>query len=231
MSLLTLVVFALAMCLLHLQAAEAESVHFEQIEWTDIWIVNAHLNDRPRVLFIGDSIVRGYFASVEKLLGDRANCGRYTTSKCVTDPDFRAELSVLLKRYEFDVIQLNNGLHGWSYSEAEYATGLRELLDLLRREAPGATLVWAASTPVRQAGQVNELVIERNDRVIERNRLAAELMKPRQIAINDLYAASIDHPEHFSQDGVHFNDEGKSEQAKATAEMVAKLLPGADGSD
>ena len=45
-------------------------------------------NDLPRVLLIGDSIVRGYFGDVERALEGRANCARLTTSRCICDPVF-----------------------------------------------------------------------------------------------------------------------------------------------
>jgi hypothetical protein len=55
------------------------------------------------VLLVGDSIVRGYYDGVEKALGDGVNLARYTTSKFVGDPDYLAELGLLVCRYDFDV--------------------------------------------------------------------------------------------------------------------------------
>jgi hypothetical protein len=70
-------------------------------------------DDLPRVLFVGDSITRGYFAGVEEQLGGKAYCARLTTSKCVSDPSFNDDLLLLLKQYKFAAIRFNNGLHGW----------------------------------------------------------------------------------------------------------------------
>ena len=68
----------------------------ERIEWCDIWITDAEKEGVPRVLLIGDSITRGYYGEVEKLLAGRAHCARLTTSRCVSDPVFFDELSLVL---------------------------------------------------------------------------------------------------------------------------------------
>ena len=157
----------------------------ERIEWLDIWVTNATKNDLPRVLFVGDSITRGYFGEAEKQLQGTAHCARLATSKCVADPSFADELQLLLKQYDFDVIHFNNGLHGWGYTEEEYRAGLEECLGTINKHAPDAKLVWAATTPVRQAGEL-ETFGERNERARARNRIAAELMEQRKIPTNDL---------------------------------------------
>jgi len=44
----------------------------EAIEWCDIWISHANETSLPRVLLIGDSIVRDYYPEVEKRLVGKA---------------------------------------------------------------------------------------------------------------------------------------------------------------
>ena len=73
----------------------------ERIEWIDIWVTDADKDDLPRVLFVGDSITRGYFGGVEKHLAGKAYCARLTTSKCVSDPTFNDDLLLLLKQYKY----------------------------------------------------------------------------------------------------------------------------------
>ena len=80
----------------------------ERIEWTDIWVTNADKDDLPRVLFVGDSIARGYFGAAEKELAGKANCARYATSAFISHKDFLGNLKILLKRYRWDVIHINN---------------------------------------------------------------------------------------------------------------------------
>ena len=192
----------------------------ERIEWYNIWITNADSDTLPRVLFIGDSITQGYFGPVEKLIGNRANCARITTSGSVCDPIYFDELSLILEQYEFAVIHFNNGLHGWGYSEDKYREGIERLIDLLKDKAPRAKLIWASSTPVlRHAGMsVNA------HRVPVRNGIASGLAESEGIPVNDLYSLVEGHDSYYSKDGVHFNDEGKSTQAEQVAKTVLMLL-------
>lgn len=206
------------------QLAYAQDARHERIEWSDIWIMNADEADHPRLLMVGDSIVRGYYSNVEKLLDGKADCARYTTSKFLGNPDYLGELSLIVKRYDFDVIHINNGLHGWVYSEDEYKESLVELLKVLKRDAPKAKLIWCMTTPVRVKDDL-ETFADNNARAIERNKIAAAVMKENNIPMNNLYDIVVNHPEYFSNDGVHFNNEGKTAQAKAVAEMVMKYLP------
>jgi hypothetical protein len=206
------------------QAVTAEVPIRERIEWADIWVTNANKDDLPRVLLVGDSITRGYFAEVEKHLAGKAYCARLTTSKCVSDPSFVDEVQLLLKHYKFAVVHFNNGLHGWGYTEEQYRDGLTETVDAIRRHAGDAKLIWATTTPVRQGNDLKKFG-ERTERVRVRNKFAAEIMKERNIPTNDLFGLVEEHPDWYSSDGTHFNAKGKSAQAKQVAEGVAKLLP------
>ena len=196
----------------------------ERIEWSDIWIVNADRDDRPRVLLIGDSIARGYYGAVEKALGDKASCARYTTSKFMGNPDFMTELNVLLKRYRFDVIHINNGLHGWEYTEKQYEESFPKLLATLERHAKGAALIWATTTPVRTGKDLAEFA-KGTERVKERNRIAVEFANKHEIPVNDLYGLVAEHPEYFAGDGTHFNDRGQAAQGKQVADAISRHLP------
>jgi len=195
----------------------------ERIEWADIWVTDADKGDLPRVLLIGDSITRGYFDGVEKQLAGKAYCARLTTSKCVADPAFLDEVHLLLKQYRFAVIHFNNGLHGFGYTEDQYRSGLAGLLEVLEKHAQGAKLIWAATTPVREPGNLGQ-VAATTERVKVRNRIAAELLRDRGIVTNDLFGFVEQHQEYFSGDGVHFNEQGRDLQAKQVAEAVVACL-------
>ena len=203
----------------------AEPVKHERIEWSSTWVVNADKDTRPRVLLVGDSIVNGYYSAVEKQLGGKASCARYATSKFLTHPDFHAELSLLLKRYAFDVVHINNGLHGWKYTEDEYRKGLHDVLAMLQRESPDSRIIWCMTTPTRTGGDLSQFN-DRNARVIERNRIALEVMTTKRIPMNDLYAAMEKHPEFYAGDGTHYNNHGKAAQAEQVAAAVEAYLPG-----
>lgn len=204
-------------------AAAAEPVR-ERIEWVDIWVTDADKADLPRVLLVGDSITRGYFGGVEKQLAGKAHCARLTTSKCVSDPTFDDDLKMLLKQYKFSVIHINNGLHGWGYTEDEYRDGLRKTMLTLKQHAGDAKLIWAATTPVRETSDLAQFA-ERTQRVRARNRLAAEIMQDEHIPTDDLFELVQDHPEWTSGDGVHFNGGGNEALAKQVAASVLEHLP------
>lgn len=196
----------------------------ERIEWTDIWVTNADQDNLPRVLFVGDSITRGYFSKAEKELEGVANCARYATSAFISHQDFLDGLKIMLRRYDFAVIHINNGLHGWGYTEAQYRDGFPALIKLLKEYAPNATLIWATTTPVRRHDHVQQLKEESTRRVRERNRIALAAVKPRGFLISDLYTLVIDHPEYYQGDGVHYNGQGTAVQAKYVAGIVRKAL-------
>jgi len=195
----------------------------EKIEWTDIWVVDANKDDLPRVLLVGDSIVKGYFDVVEKILVGRASCARYTTSKYLGNPDYLAELKLLLKRYRFDVIHLNNGLHGWDYTEKQYGECFSKLLETIKKHGKGAVVIWATTTPIRAGEGLAQFGIE-TERVKERNSLAGGFMHKHGIPVDDLYGLVAEHPEYYAGDGTHFNDQGQAAQGKQVAETLATHL-------
>jgi len=188
-----------------------------------VWVVNADRDNLPRVLLVGDSIVKGYYDVVERSLEGKANLARYATSKFMGNPDFLAELEILLRGYEFDAIHINNGLHGWGYTEEQYRESFAGLLDCLSKYANDATVIWSTSTPIRQSEDLSQLD-EKNARVVERNRISVEVMAEHAIPLDDLYGLVVDHPEYFSQDGVHFNEQGRNAQGQQVAAMVEDAL-------
>src|SRR5208282_584152 len=109
------------------RALAKENPQLEKTEWNDIWVYDATQNDLPRVLLVGDSIVRGYFDATRKDLTGKAYCARYATSMFLGNPDYLDELKLILKRYRFSVIHINNGLHGWTYTEEQYRQSLPKL--------------------------------------------------------------------------------------------------------
>ena len=193
----------------------------ERIEWCDVWVTDADSTSLPKILLIGDSIARSYFPRVQEILGDRFPCARLATSKCLCDPTFRKELMLVLGEYEFGIVHFNNGLHGWGYDEASYGRCFPETIDSIREHAQGSRLIWANSTPVRRKEALDELDV-RTERVRERNRIAREFASVRGIPINDLFGLVVDHPELFSQDGVHFNAAGQAVLGDRVAEFILR---------
>ncbi|MBN9521840.1 SGNH/GDSL hydrolase family protein [bacterium] len=217
---------ALAVSLLVAAAAPADDpprVVRENIEWLDVWIPGNSVKDQPRVLLVGDSITRGYYKTVEDRLKGKTVVCRLATSKSLGDPGLLDEVRLVLGQAKFDVVHLNNGMHGWGYTEAEYAKALPELVAAVRKGAPGAKLVWAHTTPVRVSGKTDQ-VDAKTERVKARNTAAAAVMAKESIPVNDLFAAVADHPDLFSNDGVHFTAKGSAALGEQVAAHVLKAL-------
>lgn len=200
----------------------AQRIEQERTEWIDILVDNANDVDTPRVLLAGDSIVLGYYFQVGKLLSGQANVARYTTSKFLGDPDYLAGLSLILRRYKIDVVHINNGLHGTAHTEREYKEGLHALLKTIHHLAPRAKLIWCLTTPVRTQNNLAQLSSNRNQQVIDRNRIATEVMTQNSIPIDNLYDEVKDHPEYYESDGIHFNYKGKTAQANKVSEAIKR---------
>lgn len=214
--------FLICVCVICSFLAADEPIR-ERIEWIDIWVTDADKEDLPRVLFVGDSITRGYFGGAEKHLAGKASCARLTTSKCVSDPTFNDDLQLLLKQYRFSVIHFNNGLHGWGYTEEQYREGLAQTLLAIRQHAGDARLIWTTTTPMRKKDDLQAFADD-TSRVKARNVLAAEIMKDSAADTNDLFQLVESHAEWQSNDGVHFNAMGNEAMAKQVAEIVLKHL-------
>ena len=198
----------------------------ESIECCDIWISHANETSLPRVLLIGDSIARDYYPEVEKRLTGKAFVGRLATSRFVADPVLFKEIESVLDGTKFDVIQFNNGMHGWQHSEAEYRKAFPQLIKTIRAHAPKARLIWATTTPLRDGkGVTYDTKAEYSDeRIVSRNSLAAEVVAAQKIPTVDLNAAVRGHPELHS-DNVHFNGDGVQILAAQVCAAVEKLLP------
>lgn len=192
----------------------------EAIEWTDVWMPNTNENALPRVLLLGDSITRGYYAAVEEGLKGKAYVARITTSKAIGDPALATELAAFLQQQQFDVVHFNVGMHGWAYTEDDYRRDFPALLLTIRRYAPQAKLVWATTTPVRKdrAGGAT------NARIEARNRIVQELAAGAKIPVADLHAVMSSHSDLHSDD-VHFTKEGSALMAAEVASVIAPLLP------
>jgi lysophospholipase L1-like esterase len=173
---------------------------------------------------IGDSITGGYGPKVEEALKGKASVARLTTSKSIGDPVLLAEVALVLGQCRFDVVHFNNGLHGSGYSEEEYGQHFPELIATIRKHAAQAKLIWATTTPVRQAGNLN-VIAEDAKRVEARNKIAEGIVGREKIAVNDLFGLVKDHPKYWSADGVHFNAQGIAAQAAQVATRIAEALP------
>lgn len=196
----------------------------EDIEWLNVWLPNTNDTLLPRVLLIGNSITQSYYPGVTNLLKDKAYVGRLTTSKSLGDPALIAEVSLVLQQATFNVIHFNNGLHGWGYTEEEYAKSFPQLIQTLKELASTATLIWASSTPTRTGEGMLDFD-PLTERTKERNKIALKAISGYRIAINDLFALAELHPEYYTGgDGVHLNQEGVNALAAQVANAIEQVI-------
>jgi len=196
-----------------------QNVKREKIEWCDMRWFNADDNSLPRVLLIGDSIVVGYSTKVQEQLDGTANVARLATSKCICDKALIKELDYAFWDYKYEVVHFNNGLHGWSFTEEDYADSFPVFFDHLKQLAKDAALIWGSSTPLRYRDNREQLDAERNPRVLARNRIAQQFLSEHNVIINDLYGLMVEHPE-LCTDGAHFNSDGYTIMANAVCKHI-----------
>jgi hypothetical protein len=195
----------------------------EKIEWTWTDRPEAAQPDLPNVLLVGDSITRAYYPAVAKELSGAANVYLFATSCASGDPRLPGQLHdyFSMMGLKFAVIHFNNGMHGWRYTEQQYAAGLPGMIAALREGAPQATLIWASTTPVLHDSTNGQST---NARVDERNRLAAVLMAKEAIATDDEHALMLQHQDTHNGD-VHFTEAGSAIQATQVARIIRQVLP------
>ena len=189
----------------------------EGTEWSTAYWYNANDERLPRVLLIGDSIVRGYEAAVRNELAGTAYVGYWATSKSVTDPYYLKELAPILEAYDYKIIHFNNGLHSLGEDPQTWEKGLRAALDFIKANGKGAKIVWATSTPV------NDPVLA--SRVEALNQTAARVMAENQIPCDDLFALMnpLDRAVYWS-DKYHHKPQGVQMEGKQVADTLRAQL-------
>jgi lysophospholipase L1-like esterase len=199
----------------------------EKIEWTWTDRPDSAVAGLPNVLLEGDSITRGYYPAVVKDLAGVANVYLFATSAASGDPRLPGQLHdyFSMMGLKFVVVHFNNGMHGWGYTEQQYAAGLPGMISALREAAPQATLIWATTTPVLHDSTSGAATGgSSNARIDERNRLAAAIMSKEGIATDDQHALMLGHQDTHNGD-VHFTEAGSAIQAAQVAQNIRQALP------
>ncbi len=209
--------------------AQARLPITEKIEWTWSDRPAAPVPGLPNVLVEGDSITRGYYPAVEKDLSGVANVYLFATSACSGDPRLPGQLRDYFRMMgvKFAVVHFNNGMHGWAYSEAQYAAGLPKMITALKAGAPGAKLIWATTTPLQHGDATPGgpgTGVATNSRIDARNRLATAVMRRDGIPTDDLHALMLKHQDLHSGD-VHYTEAGYAVAGAQASAMIRKVLP------
>jgi hypothetical protein len=118
----------------------------------------------------------------------------------------------------FEVVHFNNGMHGWGYSEEEYARYFGEALAAVRAGAPRAKLVWASTTPVRK----DKADGASNARIEARNKIATQVTG-METKLDDQYSLMKNH-ENLHSDDIHYNSAGSALQGAQVTEIITQYL-------
>ncbi len=190
---------------------------------------------KPKVLIIGDSISIGYTPFVKESLSSKFavfhNPGNAQHTGTGID-----SIRKWVENNHWDIIQFNWGLWDLYYrnpgnknplnrdkingkitfSINEYKVNLDSIITVLKT-ITDAKLVFVTTTyvPENEAGRFQNDVIRYND-------AAKEIMKKHSIAINDIYAKSIDiHKQYgLGSDNVHYMKEGYKEISKLIVSYI-----------
>ena len=172
----------------------------------------------PRVLLIGDSVSRGYTQATRKVLAGKANVHR-APANCGPTASGLKNLEVWLGAGKWDVIHFNFGIHDRGTPAADYVKRLEEIVT--RLEKTGAKLIWASTTPIPD----NPAQKQTAQSIVEKNALAAEVMKKHGIPTDDLFAAMTPRLKEFQPPlDVHFTGAGYDFLGAKVGESVLERI-------
>ncbi|HOE61114.1 MAG TPA: SGNH/GDSL hydrolase family protein [Kiritimatiellia bacterium] len=173
----------------------------------------------PRVLLIGDSVSRGYTLATRKALVGKANVHR-APENCGPSANGLKKLDIWLAGEKWDVIHFNFGIHDRATPPDVYRQRLETLVT--RMKATGAKVIWASTTPIPPDTQDGP---KASEAIVEKNRIAAELMTRHGVAINDLFTFITPHLSKVQNPkDVHFKGEGYDLLGKRVAEAITAAL-------
>ena len=173
----------------------------------------------PRVLLIGDSVSRGYTQPTRAALAGVANVHR-APANCGPTAAGVKNLEVWLGSGKWDVIHFNFGIHDRGTPAADYVNRLEAIVG--RLEKTGAKLVWASTTPIPD----NPAQKQTARSIVEKNALAAEVMRKHGIPTDDLFAALTPRlAELQNPHDVHFTGAGYEFLGARVAAAIRAALP------
>ena len=213
--------------LILLGGCTSQKITREDIEWSDFWWSHEPDTSKPRVLFIGNSISRGYYPAISAKLSGIVNCDRYSTSRSIEDPALLRETKIAMGKYHHAVIHFNNGLHGWHLTNDQYEKGLRKFVKFLKaNKSKGSVLIYSLTTPVPSKDPALKLDPVKNQVVIDRNLIARRIMEENSIPVIDLYGLMEPQLEKFSgsKGDVHYNKEGYERLAERISNEILKQI-------
>ena len=182
----------------------------------------------PNILLIGDSIMSGYRGQVISRLAGKANVDCWLTPVHLNSNGLHEDLEKVVSFRKYDLIHFNIGLHGWPEGRIltkDYPQLLTAYVEILKQQAPNATLIWGSITPVHEKdGQ--ELNKEINPIIVRRNRMAAVVMKNERVTINDLYGLMSDKLDLVRGDQFHWQSQAYTVMAEQIVTTIREKWSG-----
>ncbi len=207
---------------------EKNSTELETIEWDDLWFQEANNENIKRVLFIGDSITRGFVPFInEMLMNENTVADRLTTSKSVDNPFFFDIIDyAIAQQPKCEVIHILLGGHGNHLEISDYEKDYKKIIKYITEKYSDKKFILASFTPLRKTDNLKENR-ESNDNIVKRNAVAKKTAEEYGFTFVDLYKVinnSENSEKFYLHDGVHLTDDGYKALAEASFSEIIKHL-------
>ena len=197
------------------------------------------VNDKPKILIIGDSISIGYTPFVKKYFSDRALVLHNTGNAEHTGTGL-SKIEEWLGKEDWEIIQFNWGLWDLCYRHPEskeygnrdkingkpefsldqYASNLDSLVTIIKKST-NAKLIFVTTTyvPKEEPGRYESDVQKYND-------AAKKVMNKHSVMVNDIYEESITIHRDFGigSNDVHYNKQGYEKLGELIADFLEKQI-------
>ena len=197
---------------------EDKTIKLETYEWDNVWWEQAPDNEKPRVLYIGDSISCGIRRIATQLSDKKILFDGFGTSKAVDNECFTESLRLFGKQQKRrNIVIFNNGLHGFHLDDAvEYGKYYEKMVRFLMEEYKDTPIALVLTTSIDGP---------RNARVIARNDTVKKIALKYGIPVIDLYATSVEYAKLRDDGGVHFTEEGYEKLAEQILRSIHEIVP------
>ncbi len=177
----------------------------ETFEWITSWCDYANKEDLPRVLLIGDSIVRSYQGLVREDLRGICYVDYVSTSYALDNPIYKRVIVDMAKNSAYDLILFNFGLHGGHIGARSYAARYAKIVDELAKCAP----VMPITTTTVYKKDSSKLDTVWKKKCAARNAAVWTIAREKGLSVCDLFSLCAEIPyEMRTTDGYHFKEDG-----------------------
>lgn len=182
--------------------------------WSRTWLPGLYLEDKKRLLTIGDAVTEGMSYYYEALMGSEWSVHRQTGSISICDELYllRLRYALTASRKKYDVICFVPTVTGYESPE-EFNKALSESISLIKENQPKAKLVLAGIT-MHNASIVGKNI---NTNLFGYNKALQVLADENGLTFVDLGAFSQKIIGDYADNGILFTDAGYK---KLTFEVV-----------